>query len=301
MSQMAAEMAARIAADGGEGLVGSDSSVVPGNEGGQTQQPASPAAEPSTPESTAGAGPPDTIPYARFKEVNDRYTALKGFEQLAEYGYDPDSLGRLAAFEAQYLHDPVGTWRQIGDNLDLPQPLKDAIAQHLDASGTPEGGSAEGQPSNGQQPSTQPPSPEMQKILTFIEKQEKAEAEQAVAAAQASSDQRLEAATRHWDALDTRDEIETPEAIKLMAIAATAGSGQAFRTVEDLAEAARATIVGYRSSVLGGAVQRTGHAGAPPALPGSAPGASGPMTYGTDIKAATRAAEAAIKAGQLPG
>jgi hypothetical protein len=96
-----------------------------------------------------------------------------------------------------------------------------------------------------------------------------------------------------------QDKIETPEHIKLMAISAAAGSGQTFPTLEALADAARRTIVDYRSGVLGDAVQRTGRGGSPPALPGSLPVPSGPVKFDS-LRAASKAAEEAIKRGELP-
>src|SRR5262252_7575832 len=122
MSGMANEMEARMNEAGlppeGE---------VPGNVGG-----AVPSAGTSNTEAAQG-GPPESIPYARFKEVNDRLAGLRGYEDLAQYGYDADSLRRLASFEQQYQADPIGVWRSMATNLDLPPDVLEAINRFADA------------------------------------------------------------------------------------------------------------------------------------------------------------------------
>src|SRR4051794_14505307 len=107
MSGMADEMRARMEADGGAGLPGGDTGASPGNAG-EPPITEPPTAGSSNTDTGSGNGAPDTIPYARFKEVNDRYAELKPFEELTSFGYDADSLRRLAAFEAGYLQDPYG-------------------------------------------------------------------------------------------------------------------------------------------------------------------------------------------------
>jgi hypothetical protein len=284
---MAGDMAARIAADEGAGLAQSgEAGGVPGSEGGQAPQAGAPAAAPSTPDSTPTSGPPDTIPYARFKEVNDRLQSLSGFETLASYGYDSDSLGRLAAFEAQYLQDPVGTWKAMADNIDLPQELKDAMEAHLNSSDQ-----ADVTPSS-DGPKPVELSPEDRARLDYVDRVRETELER-------DRNARLDHVVSIWTNMDKQDRIETPEHIKLMAIMAAAQSGQQFPTLEALADAARRQIVDYRSGVLGDVVQRTGRGGSPAPLPGSLPVPSGPVKFDT-LRAASRAAEAAIQRGELP-
>jgi len=281
MSGMADEMARRIAEEGG------DLGAAPGNEGGIPPDQQTPPAEASNTDTSDGRTP-ETIPYARFKEVNDRYGELKPFEELVSYGYDADSLRRLAAFEASYLQDPTGTTAAMVDNLDLPQDAKDAIKEQLGA----QSGSAEGESSTVDTPAEAPISPEVQKRLEYVDQLQAREAEQAREA-------QLQAVVAAWDELDKRDEIKTPEKMKLMAIAATAQGGGDWKTYEDLAKEARASILEYRSDVLGSAV-RTGRGGSPPAsLPGSAPGGSPPVKFAS-IREATKAAEAAMARGELP-
>lgn len=284
MGEMASQIQAAIEADP-SGLPGG--SEAPGSEGVQAPPTPPPAAEPSTPDSGAAGGTPETIPYARFKEVNDRYNAVKGYEDLATLGYDPDSLGQLAAFGVAYEQDPVGTWMNMADNLELPQEVKDALAASNASSGR-----AEGEPSSdGQKPLELPP--EVQQRLDYVD-QLRARDEQR------DRNDKLDAVVREWDRMDKQDEIETPELIKLMAISATASSGQQFQTAEAIAQAARATIVDYRSGVLQGAVSRTGRGGSPPALPGSSLPPSPGRNFGADIKAASRAAMEAMERGELP-
>src|SRR3954465_12667336 len=103
MSGLADEMSRRMAEDGGAGLPPeSPGDVVPGNEG-RSPTPAAPPAGESNADTQPDAGHTDTIPYARFKEVNDRLAELRPFEELTTYGCDADSLRRLAAFETGYM------------------------------------------------------------------------------------------------------------------------------------------------------------------------------------------------------
>src|SRR5262245_30066812 len=124
MSGMADEMAARMAAD----QAGAPAGEVPGSTGG-----AVPPAGAINTDTAQGQGPPESIPYARFKEVNDRLAGLRGYEDLAQYGYDADSLRRLASFEQQYQADPIGVWRSMATNLDLPPDVLEAINRFADA------------------------------------------------------------------------------------------------------------------------------------------------------------------------
>jgi hypothetical protein len=292
--EAAAAMAAAIDADGGAGLPDGGAGAAPGADGGSQAAPPAPPAGESNADIAGRGGAPDTIPYARFKEVNDSLTSLKGFEPLIEFGYDPDSLGRLAAFEQQYIADPVGTWASMTDNIDLPQELKDAVAQHLESvrgNGASGAGRADGEPSGDAKPTLELPDDVKQK-LEYVDRLAAKEAE-------AERNAQLDRVVSHWDELDKQDGLETPKDLQFRMIAAMAGSGQQFNTIEDLAAAAREPIIGYRSSVLGGAV-RTGRTGAPLAVPGGASAPAGPVQF-KNIRDATKAAEEAMKRGELPG
>jgi hypothetical protein len=285
MSGMADEMARRIQEDQGAGLPdGADRA--PGSGGASGQQTPPPAGESNT---DTGAAP-ETIPYARFKEVNDRYQQLKDFEQLTEYGYDPDSLGRLAAFEAQYLHDPVGTWAALADNLDLPDDLAEAVKAHV-AGNTPSNVPAQGEPSEGNGPTADLPE-EVKSALEYVGQLRQREES-------ANEDKLLNDTLSYWDKLDEADGLQTSEKMQLAIISAMSNSGVVFPTTEKLVEAARAQVLEYRDEVLGSAV-RTGRGGAPLSVPGSRSAPAGPVDFGMDIKAATKAAADAIQRGELP-
>lgn len=296
MGNMASEIERRIREDGGAGLA--DPSALEGAaSGNESVQPpgSAPAAEPSTTETAGREGTPDTIPYARFKEVNDQLGELKGYSQLAELGYDPDSLGRLAAFEARYISDPIGTWRDLANDLDLPQEVVDAMEKHLSDGATPPGPSGGDEPSGDGTP-TAALSKEDREAIEYAREMRKREAEREV---QAESDRRLGIVTGHWDKLDKEDGITTPEHIKLMHISTAARTGQ-FATLEELAEFARDQRLADREEILGSTiVPRRGNTGSPLPLSGGAPPAE-PRNFGADIKAATKAALADIEAGRLP-
>lgn len=281
--------------------------AVPGTGGEQSgQQPQPPAGESNA--DTEATGPPEAIPYARFKEVNDELGSLRGYGQLRDWGYDPDSLGRLAQFEAAYIQDPTGVWLQLADNLDLPQEVVDALAKvpGVDASSDDLGlgepsGSAQGEPSAD---GTSSRSPELEYLIERERTRERVEREyadqQTELAEQQAADGMLQEVLGHWKQLDTADGLETPEEVMLTYITAHGGRG-GYSTPQGLAEAARQSALGYRETVLGGAVRSRQSTGSPLTVPGSASAASPAQEFGGDIKAATRAARAAIERGDLPG
>jgi hypothetical protein len=266
-----------------------DAGAVPGSGAPETP-PAPPAAEPYTPDSGADGGTPESIPYARFKEVNDRYAAIKPFEDLTALGYDADSLRRLAEFEAAYIQDPIGTVESLARTLELPEDVIEGIvAAKAGANPTvPAEGIEEPPPAPAQM------SPEDKQRLEYVDQLQKREQE-------ATANAQLNAVISAWDELDTADEHVIPERLKLMAIAETLRNpppGVELRTYDDVAKAARQPFIEYRDSELGAAV-RTGNRGTP-SLPGSAPAGAPPVKF-TNLRQASRAAEEAIKRGELPG
>jgi hypothetical protein len=282
------------------------SDAAPGTGGGQVgQQPLPPAGESNA--DNAATGPPETIPYARFKEVNEELSSLKGYAQLRDWGYDPDSLGRLAQFETAYMQDPAGVVAQLAENLDLPPEVMEAIKASSEDSDTPVGnsgfsGAAEGEPSETE--TTDTTSPELKYLLERERKREEEErriADSAQAdAEQQAADNLLQQVLSHWNKLDTQDGVNFSEEQKLTYIAAVGGAG-AYNTAEEMAEASRQTAMAHREDILGGAVRSRPTTGSPLTVPGGASTASAPANFGGDIAAATKAAKAAIERGELPG
>jgi hypothetical protein len=251
---------------------------------------------PTTPEPSAGTQktdttqgqPPESIPYARFKEVNDQFREVKGFVPVAEAGYDPDSVGRLIAFEQAYQEDPTGTISSVVENMDLPDATKNAITAML-------GNSEPAHVPIDQSDVPDEDPPEWAKpIIEDHASRQKAEEN-------AYFDGLLNVAVNHWKQLDQKDglagETATPDKMILRQIRATIDDGEGFETMEQLAEAARSELMGYREATLGSAVanRRTG----PLPMPGSGVPASSAVKF-ESIKDASKAAEAAIERGELP-
>jgi len=299
MSGMANEMAQRMAADGitpdstvvgtgAERQPAQEQGGVPGNSGA-----APPSAGTSNTDTAQAAGrPPESIPYARFKEVNDRLAGLRGYEELANYGYDADSLRRLASFEQQYQSDPVGVWRSMATNLDLPQELQDAITRFVESGNAPraaEDGTATGSPAH---PVDDQDRRRLEYVDRIMQRDEQNEREAAL--------DRIVAA---WDEMDTKDGITTPQRTKLTYIAAMASRQEngrpVYATVEGLAQAARTARMEDRDADLGALVlPGNANRGTPPALPGSLPTPAGPVKFG-NLREASLAAEADMLAGRL--
>ena len=315
MGNMAAETAARMREDGidpssqivpgapddgrfGEGTPGGEPAVAPGNEGGVPATP--PAATPSAGTQnaeTSAVGEPGPIPYARFKEVNDRYSSLRGYEELQELGYDPDSLGRLAAFEAQYIRDPKTTVATLVDGLeDLPPESKAAIAQYLGVQlddGVPSGPGAPSE-DDGQQSSL---SPEDQEVLKWA--RERRASEQQEAESQANNE-RLDVVVNAWKAKDGEDQIPSPPDHRLLAFVSAAAARGGYKTLNELAESARADWLDERDRVLKEAYQGSRRDGMPPpALPGGTASAAPPQRAHS-LKDASKLAKAAMERGELP-
>ena len=292
MSGMANEMAQRIAQDAAAAQAqqpAQEPGGVPGNAGAVP-----PSAGTSNTDQGTQGGPPDSIPYSRFKEVNDRLSSLRGYEDLAQYGYDADSLRRLASFEQQYQADPIGVWKSMAVNLDLPKEIMDAVNAYTgpDSSISPP---AEGTTDNPDR-SASGLSPDDRARLEYIDQLRAREETQA-------REQTLDRVLAAWDDMDRRDGVRTSKRTQLTWVAAMAGGqqngGQAYRTVEELASAARTARMEERDLDLGAAVlSGNANRGTPPALPGSLPTPAGPVKFGS-LREASQAAEADILAGRL--
>jgi hypothetical protein len=260
---------------------------VPGT--GETPAAAAPGSSAGTQNTDTGQGtPPETIPYSRFKEVNDRLNELRPYEELAASGLEPDSLAQLAVFEASYMQDPVGVTASLVDNLDLPEDRKSAVKLllqgELDHPAVAQGeSSAEGEDPNN------PPAWAKPLVEDYVERHQSREAQ--------ARDDVLNSIIGIWDAADKKDGIETPVETKLAYIAANAVNGT---TPEQVAQIARDAAISYREHILGGAVSEVRTpTGSPLSVPGSRV-APTPGVKITSMKQATALARQALESGQLP-
>jgi len=314
MSSMAGEIAARMREDGidpagpGDQVpmvdvpntegVGGPRAPVPGNDGGYSAPPvADPSAGTQITDTPAG-GEPGPIPYARFKEVNDRYAALRGYEELASAGYDSDSLGRLAAFEAQYIRDPKGTIGALVDGLeDLPPEARSAILQHLGVDDDTAVGPGQGAFGEGDGSVTSQLSPEDRELLDWARERRTQESTDRVNAEQ---NQRLDVVVNAWKAKDNEEGVQTLPDHRLYAFISAAAARGGFQTLEELSAMARSEWLDERERILREAYQGSRRDGMPPpSLPGS--GATGaPPQRPRTLSEASKLARAAMERGELP-
>lgn len=302
MGNMANEALARMREDGVDpsqtlGELDAAGGLAPGTGGDTPPQNQPPPAGESNTDTRAGdRGTPESIPYARFKEVNDQLAALKGYEQLRDYGYDPDSLGRLAAFDARFAEDPFGTVALVVDALDLPEDKKEAIVELLGASSddTPPSGSG-GEREDADDTSRL--SPDDAEALEWARQARAREAE----SQQTEREQAFAAEVRgHWNDMDKDEQLpEVKEQTQLMYVSMAARMG-GYRSTQELAEKARELYLEERESILGSVVSARGErTGSPRRVPSGGPPAPEPEKF-PDLRAASKAAEADIKAGRLP-
>lgn len=276
MSNMAAEMANRMREDGiepsGPGtqvpMVDVPPTVAPGTPSIEAPAPGNVGVAPVPPpapvpsagtqnaETVIGDTDPGPVPYSRFKEVNDRYAQVRGYEELAQFGYDPDSLGRLAAFEAGYIRDPVGTIGALVDELDLPQEAKASVKEALGTPSPPGPSGVNGDEGDG----TSSLSTEDRELLDWARSAREKETNQAREA-------QLDSVVNIWKANDTKEKIASPDDIRILTEISAAAARGGFRTHEELAVAARDGYMAERERILGTAVQRNGRGTPPPALP----------------------------------
>lgn len=278
MAEMADRMRAAIEADGG--LEGD--AAAPGTGSGD-----SPDTSAGTENTDTRQGPPESIPYSRFQEVNGRYQELKDYEQLREYGIEPDSAVRLASFEAAYVEDPKGIITTLIENQgDLSDETKAAMRSLLQQEARAGAGDSE---DGGSGEAVIPP--EVAEGLAYVkELRQRDEARE--------SQQRLDIVVRHWDGLDEQDGLDVPERTKLVWIQSAAARG-GFETLEELGEYARTSYLEDRDHSLGSVVQSR-DTGTPRSVPGGAAAPSPPEEF-KDFGAANKQILADIKAGRLPG
>lgn len=255
---------------------------------------------PATPDSSAGTqntdtgqgnGPPETIPYARFKEVND---ALRPFKELEARGYSADQLQRLVEWEQEFEADPGNAWLRIADQIkgNLPDPVKQALDAIVAA---PPAGKPD---SVGEGDSDKPPKWFSEVVERDIKPLKEDLEQRRQNDEMARRDGILNSILQLWDEADKKDKIETPRATMLTYISSAAASGEA-NTAEEVFDLARKQALGYRESVLKGAVQ-PGQGPTPPAsVPGSgAPAGAPPITPKT-FEEARALAKAAAEQGRL--
>jgi len=229
--------------------------------------------------------------------VNDAYSQLRGYETLAQYGYDPDSLSRLANFEANYVQDPGNTIMALVDNLDLPDEAKTSIRDLLvtDDSEPPAGGGTPSTPESGG--AEEPPA----WFKPYAERVQREDQARFDAREMQQREQALDEVLNHWNEMDKAANIQRParEGVKLALISSAAVSG-AYGDTRSLAEAARAEWIAEREDAVGSHFVPPGSVTGPRSVPGSAALPSPPQDFGGDIKKATRAAMAAIERGEIP-
>jgi hypothetical protein len=236
-----------------------------------------------------GGGTTETVPYSRFKEVNDR---LGPYRELEGYGYDADSLRRLVGFEASFVRDPQGTMAALADSVEgLSDEAKAEIKRHLGVQDSPnDGGTPQptGQPAaTGQD---EPPPWAKPLVEDYQSRQMQGEMQQREAV--------LDSIIEHWEVADKAAGVETPMETKLAYISANARNGV---TPEQVAQAARQDFMSLRESILSSAVQNIGQgSGAPRPVPGGGVATGGGVPL-KNLKDASAAVLQAAREGKLPG
>ena len=218
---------------------------------------------------TGAAGqPPDTIPYSRFKEVNDAYVAVKDFKDLADEGYDADSLRQLAEFEAGFRADPVSTWMAIATQIDdIPEAVKSIAQQHLGGGSTPETPTDQSPRTNQEGEEI----PEWAKPLTQNLEQlsaaERARQEREVSEA---NNQLLDGIIQAWKAKDEADELPSLDDKNMLTFIVAHARGA--RDVNEILDNARGEWLSLREGMLSSAIRPGANSGAPRSVPsGGAP------------------------------
>jgi hypothetical protein len=241
---------------------------------------------------TDRSDPPQTVPYSRFAEVNDRLRDLRPYERLAELGIEPEAAERLANFEAAYTQDPRGTITHVVDSIaDLPDATKAAVkALLMQEAGLSDGDGASRAEGDGEEGSQS--TAEMREVVEFVRNEKSARE-------QADRDARLDVVVNHWVAQDNEDGVKTSNKTRLTYIQAAAARGEGFQTLEELADVARKDWLEERDAQLGATIQ-TGRTGSPLRVParGAVPS---PEIVPKTMDEARKAIMADIQAGRLPG
>jgi hypothetical protein len=250
---------------------------------GETPDPGvtPPAGESNT--DTGDGGTPDTIPYSRFKEVNDAYGELRQYEGLASAGYDADSLRQLAEFEAGFRTDPVQTWMRVAANIeDLPPEVAQVIQQHM---GAAPAGKPEGTPPAGQEDEQMPEWARklQEKTDTLLETEQQRQTREQTEA----SDRLLNGIMDQWKKADQADDMDPLDERKMLTyiVAHARGAG----SPEQILEAARKEYLDTREFVLGSTVKPGTGGGVPRTVPSGGAPANGSPEPKTLAEASKRA------------
>ena len=278
LTQSAAEAAARaIEAEGGS---------APGTEGEPAPTTQQPPAEASTTE-TAGSSAPESVPYSRFKEVNDQ---LRSWKELQGIGHDVDSLRQLAEWERSFNINPGESWMAVANQISdqLPEPVRAAVMlaqQAADGTATPAASAT-----NSEEEEKDEPPEWARPLLEDHEARKQQEQESA-------NDQALQSILDWWLAEDEREQIKSPDR-KFMLTFIAGNAGEAT-TLEDLRQIARNEWKEMREAELKGSVIKPQPGGAPLPVPGGGP-ASNPPPKPQTLADASRRALADMKSGVLP-
>lgn len=258
-----------------------------GDPGATTPDPSAGTLNPET----QGGPTPETIPYSRFKEVNDRLNQLKPYEALTELGYDPDSLGQLAAFEQAFVQDEVGTMKTlVANSTVLTDEQKAEMSAALEGTVSPSEVER-----NATTPSSVEEPPEWAKPL--IEDHSSRQQTEANDKATAY----LDSLILKWNEADVADKLKpTPRSVQLAFIATNAPYA---KSEEQLLGVCRQMTREYQTSILSDALAPASE-GISGSLPRAVPGGGAPVSPSPtplkDLKSASAAARTAIEAGLLP-
>lgn len=277
--------------------VGGGSPPVPGAvEGDSGTPPAEPAGAENT--VTPGGSDPGPVPYSRFKEVNEARRTLeesyRPYADLEQIGYGADDFQRLAAWETEFMQDPVATWMNQAASIEgLPQSVKDAIAASKAEAPKGNPSDADAGPPTPTEPSDQTPGtepPEWAKPL-LQDHQQRTEAQQ-----RSAEDAVLNAITNAWNTIDEGQGIITPPSMMLRYLQDAQG-----QTAEAILTDARERFLADREVLLKAEIKQPGNGSTVPrAVPGS--GGTTPATEPvrpTSLRDATKLALAAHERGQL--
>jgi len=277
-----------------EGGGGGEPPVPGAVEGDPGAAPVTPAGAENT--VTPGGSDPGPVPYSRFKEVNESRRLIeeahRPYADLEQIGYGAEDFQRLAAWETEFMQDPVTTWMNQAASIEgLPQSVKEAIAAA--AAETPKGTPDADGVSPTEEPTDKTPDadpPEWAKPL-LQDHQNRAAAQQ-----QQAEDAVLGAITNAWNMIDTEQGVTTPPALMLRYLQDARGA-----TAEEILRDARESFLADREVMLKAEIKQPGNGSTVPrAVPGS--GGTTPSTEPirpTSLKEATKLALAAHEKGQL--